>query len=76
MIMKKLFEVYFAMRSNKLLHFERYYIVTYDVLKKVYCIWSVDAFRFVRLFKVCVSKQVLDFTWQILMGRSELCVNT
>lgn len=73
-MMKLLYEMYFAFISNKLLHFERYYMVTYDVSKGVYCIWTVDGFRNITLFAICRSKMILSFTWEILMGRSEaLC---
>lgn len=73
--MFKLFlEVYFALRNNKLLHYERYYAVTYDVDLCEYRIWSVDGYRIANILSSCKSRTKLEFTWNILMNRSEsLC---
>ena len=71
-MMKLLFEIYFAFMDNKLLHCERYYIVTYDIAESVYRVWSVDGSYSVTPFAVCKDKLTLTFTWEILMGRQKL----
>lgn len=67
--MKFLFEVYFAFRNHKLLHYERYYIVTYDIVNRQFCIWYVDGFYKMNLLSSCEDKARLEFTWEILMNR-------
>ena len=70
--MKLLYELYFAMRNHKLLHYERYYIVTFNIPVREYCVWSVDSLGLVNLLTKCKDKLKLDFSWNILMGRSEV----
>lgn len=69
--MRLIYEVYFALKGHKVLHQERYYIVTYNIVNQSYCVWYVDGFGFVRPFAKFREKFKLDFTWNILMNRSE-----
>ena len=73
-MMKLILEVYFALRNNKLLHYERFYAVTYDFDLFEYRIWSVDGYRVANILSSCKSRAKLEFTWNILMNRSvSLC---
>lgn len=70
--MKLLYELYFAMRRHKLLHFERFYIITYDIVGSKFYIWSIDGFGIASLFSECEDYVTFAFTWEVLMGREEV----
>lgn len=67
--MKLLYEVYFALINNKLIHYERHYLVTFDIVTFEYKLWALDGQFGVAHIESFKSKMSLLFTWRILMGR-------
>ena len=70
--MKLLYEVYFALINNKLIHYERRYLVTFDIVTFEYKLWAVDSLFGVVYIESFKSKMSLLFAWRILMGRREV----
>ena len=66
---KKFYKFFLAMLDNKLLLYDKLFIVSYNIKVKKYVFWYINENGIPKFFDSCETKDTMEFKWNILMNK-------